>query len=264
MANYYWLKEGSNTLILDTTALKLDLGITNRKLAITEYAGRDGGSVRGFGGLKPKPIKFSRRDTRNSTSVTAFNTARLAVQKWITKSVTKDVYFHVVNSTDSVEYRTLVSPKQASGDNYSRHIGATDIRTFTLTSLWGYYEAVSATATNYTYTTANAEENFNISVSGIVDTFPVVKFTPSSNATFIDIKLAETYGFRLDRNNFPASSQVVYDTRDNSLTIGGVTYQTRQFLTAGSGLFLSEGTNTLYIVSDSAGSVSVDHYERVT
>lgn len=264
MATYYWLEEGANQLILDTTALKLDLGMTSRKFAITQYAGRDGGSVRGFGGLKPKPIKFSIRSTQDSTSVTAFNNARLAIQAWLMKSATKDVYFHLVNSSDSVEYRTLISPNSAGSDVYSKHYGATDIRSFQIISLWGYYEKEVATTTNYSYTTADAEESFAVTVAGIVDTFPIVKFTPTANATYIDVKLSQTYGFRLERNNFPAGSQVIYSCKDNSLTIGGVTYQTRQFLTAGSGFFVSNGSNTLYITSDSAGAVSIDHNERVT
>ena len=151
----------------------------------------------------------------------------------------------------------------AGADNYSKNYAVSDQRTFSVSVPGGIFVRTTATTKNHTYSVADATESFTATNDGIVEVFPKIKFTPTNTATYIDIKTADNFGVRLQKNTFLAGSQIIYDTADNSLTFGGVGQSTRQFLSAGSSFFLTEGDNTLYFTSDSVGAVIIEWNEAI-
>jgi hypothetical protein len=260
---YKLIDENANELILDQNFLTMKIGKTSRRLSVSEYAGRSGGIVRGFGLYKPKTITFGRKDKLTASGQSSFNTTRLAFQKWATKSRTTTVYFQVTVSDTATNYKAECVPLEMGPDNYSRHYAITDLKTMTIVIPGGVLPKTSTDSQAYTYTTADATESFTATNAGIVEVFPVIKFTPTNNATYLDVKTADNFGVRLVASPFVAGSQIVYDTSDNSLTLGGAKQATRQYLDSGSSFFLKEGANTIYLTSDSAGSASIEWIEAI-
>jgi hypothetical protein len=107
---YKLIDENANELILDQNFLTMKIGKTSRRLSVSEYAGRSGGIVRGFGLYKPKTITFGRKDKLTASGQSSFNTTRLAFQKWATKSRTTTVYFQVTVSDTATNYKAECVP----------------------------------------------------------------------------------------------------------------------------------------------------------
>jgi hypothetical protein len=259
---YYWFYDGTNTLTIDDNFLELSVSQVSRKYKVIEYAGRNGGQIRGFGSYSPRTVSVTRKDRKTSTSETAWNNLRTQFMTWMTKPKTTTVWFYVKDSDTAVEYRMQVYPESVGADKYSRHFSLSDPKAYNFLAPSGVLERTSATTTNYSYT-GPGSESFTVTNGGTVETFPVIKVTPSADATFIDVKIADNFGVRLQKTNFNSGEQVVYDCSDNSMTIDGTAVLTRQYLTAGSAFFLQAGSNTVYIESDAAASVAIDHTDRI-
>lgn len=261
---YFWLYDGTNTLDIDATVNGLSLGGSKRNFDVIEFAGSNGGSIRGFGNYQPKTIIVTRKERAEGTDATAWNSRRNDLMKWFTRPAYQTIYFYVKDGEASNTLRTRVYCQELDQDSYKYYRVTENERAFKLISPTGYFENVTANtnALSPLAITSNTEQTITFTNNGNIECPLLCQFTPTANETSFQVNLAEGYGFKLEETYFLAGQEIIYDTSNGGLTINGAAQSPLQFLTAGSIFQIPPGSVTLYITCSGAGSFEYSFNER--
>lgn len=254
---YYYLYDGTSTYELDEKVWKLDLGMPKRNWKIDKNAGGHGGILRGQGFYEDRTISIELRF--RGTGATAIDSVRNTFLIWINKAHWQSLYFYIKHANGTTITRTQCFPSPNGGESY-KTLRASDALEFSFYCPNPFFSNVSAD-TGTLAITSGTEQTQSVTNDGNIDCPIKCKFTPTSAETFFQVKLAEDYGFTLT-GNFQSGVQLVYDTANGSLTIGGVDVSVSQYLTAGSVFNILSGANTLYITCSGAGTFAWEFAER--
>lgn len=261
---FFWLYDGTNTLELDSVVNGLTLGGSKRNFEVIEFAGTNGGSIRGFGNYQPKTIIVTRKEIAESGDSTAWNSRRNDFMLWFTAPAYKIIWFYVKNGEGTLTLRTRVYCQEIDQDSYKYYRITESERAFKLISPDGFFENVTATDNSSTPLAIvdNTENTVAITNAGNIECPCIFYFTPTANQTSFQVKLADGYGFKLEQTYFLAGKEIKYNTLDGSLYIDNVLQNPLQFLTAGSIFQLPPGAVNIYVTCSGAGSFEYEFYTR--
>lgn len=258
MAYYYLQVSGEGTTFdIDTEAIQITFPGVSRAFSKSDLFS-DGSAIFGSGAFQTGKIIFTKKFKKSGTG-TAWNSLRTAVMRYLGLPKWKILYFYLVESTGIVTMRVRVWPISRGDEQYSSLVISNEM-SFAFQMEKAYFEEVTETSTTKVLTTSapGVYETLTVTNNGIINTPPVIKFTPSVACSLFQVELATDYGFRLE-SSFLAGVEITYDCRTGMATVGGLTVN--GILTAGSVFTLEPGTNTLYIYA-AAGAFEVEHYER--
>lgn len=258
-APYFYITDGTTTISLDDTVSQLTLGGNTRAFNVIEYAGSHGGFITGIGNYSPKKFKVTRREYATGSNVNAWNARRNAFMAMATKAYFTPVYLYLQDGEETVVLRTRIYCTDIDGDKYE-YIKVSDKRDFTFISSAGFYENTSVTTDTEAITTG-AEQTISITNSGNIECPLICKFTPTGNETIFQAYIYNNYGFRLE-GNFKAGILVAYNTETSEMTIGGVSVNSEQYLTAGDVFEIPTGTVNLYVGASGPCEFTYDFYGR--
>lgn len=258
-APFYYLYDGTNTLDLDANFYKVDLGTPKRRYSVAPYAGAHGGHVKGLGLYGARTIKITSR-FHNKGGNNTWNSTRNDLFNYINKMKHENLWFYVKHNDDSTITRVRVYPSPANSEVYN-YILVSEPVSFKFLCEYPYFQNTSASSDSESVTD-DSQNTFSINNTGKLETSCQFKFTPTSDESFFQVELANNHGFTLEKTSFLAGSQIVYDTGNGSLTIGGVEYKTSQFLTSGSVFNLPIGSNNVYVTCSGAGTFAYTFYTR--
>jgi hypothetical protein len=254
---YYYLSNLSTTYDFDDNVFTIDLGMPKRNWKIDNNAGSHGGILRNQGLYEHRVINVELKF--KGTGATTFAATRNNFLKWINKAHYQPLYFYVLHADGSTTTRTQCYPSPASSEKY-KYIKVSENVNFDFFCPNPFFENVSSDTGTLAITGAT-EQTQAVTNDGNIDCPVRCKFTPTAAQTFFQVKLAEDYGFRLE-GNFSSGVQVVYDTSDGSMTIGGVEVLASQYLTSGSVFNIVPGSNNLYVTCSGAGTFGWGFAER--
>lgn len=266
---FYWLarittdEDGvetvEDTLDLGANVQEITLGDNRRDYKVTAFAGSAGGYIRGFGTPGSKKFKVGRQERVESGDTTAWNSRRTTFMKWFTRTRTEDIFLYIRDGEDTFTVRTLVYCTKIGADKIKQQ-KITDIRSFELISPKGIYENIVADTDSEAVTTG--DNTVSVSNDGMWETPIICKFTPTGDETKFGVQITDQFGFVLEKNNFDAGLEIVYDTSDNSLTIDGGIISTVSYLTAGGIFMLPPGDTDLTVTVSGAGTFEYEFTER--
>lgn len=257
---YFYLTDLTTTISLDDNVSQLILGGNKREFSVINFAGSNGGMIKGNGKYSEKTFKLVRREYATGTNVNAWNARRNAFMAMATKPAYTPVYLYVVNGEDNLTFRTRVYFTDIDGDKY-KYIKVSDTRDFTFISPEGFYTSTTLT-TATTAITTGAEQTIALSNSGIIECPLLCKFTPTGNETIFQVILYNNYGFRLE-GNFNAGVQITYNTASGVMTIGGSEVNAKQYLTQGDIFEIPSGSPNIYVGASGPGSFIYEFYARM-
>lgn len=260
MADSFWLYDGTNTLVLDSTVQEINIGGIKRDYNVKEYSGAPGGQIRGFGVPGPRKFMVTRLERAEGTDINFWNSRRNDFVKWATKARYETVYLYIRNGEDNLTVRARCYPSVIGSDK-SSFFKITDEKEFELLIPDGLFSDIATTTENKTITNGTPH-TLNITNNGTWEAPGQFKFTPTADESLFQVEIGDQFGFRLESSPFTAGKQIVYDTYDNSLTVAGVPVQLSQFLTKGSVFNIPQGDSTLNILTSGAGSFQLTYNAR--
>jgi hypothetical protein len=259
MANYYYLSDLSTTYVFDTNAWSIDLGMPKRNWKIDKNAGCHGGILRGMGYYEDRTIKIEMKF--RGSGATTFDSIRNTFLTWINKAHWQTLYFYVVFADGTTTTRAQCFPSPSGGEKY-KYIKISESMSYLFNCPDPFFYNVTPNTTGSPLAITSATEQTQaVTNAGNIDCPIKCKFTPTGNETFFQVKIAEDYGFRLE-GSFLAGVQIIYDTADGSMTIGGTEVQASQYLADGTEFNILPGANSLYILCSGAGSFAWEFSER--
>lgn len=258
-APFYWLDDESSTYALDSNAYNINLGTPKRRYSLKEYVGAHGGYIQGTGLYETREIRIDVRFT-NVGGNNTWTTTRNNLWNWINKAKHETLWLYIKHNDDSTETRVRVYPTPSGSEIYD-FINVSKEFGIRFLCEKPYFQNTTASTGSETVTDSS-EHTFSINNTGKLETSCQFKFTPTADATSFQVEIANNYGFTLEKVSFPAGSQIVYDTANGALTIGGVSYNARQYLTSGSIFNLPIGTNSVYVTCSGAGTFAYTFYTR--
>lgn len=250
-APFYYLYDGTNILNLDAKAYKIDLGTPKRRYSISPYAGAHGGYVKGQGLYGTREIKITLR-FHNKGGNNTWNATRNDLFNYINKMKHENLWFYILHNDDSTSTKVRIYPSPANSEVYN-YILVSEPMGFKFLCKYPYFQNTSASSGSESVTD-NSQHIFSINNTGKLETSCQFKFTPTGDETFFQVELANNHGFTLEKLSFLAGAEIIYDTGNQKLTIGGVEYKTSQYLTSGSIFNLPIGSNNVYVTCSGAGS----------
>lgn len=257
----FWLQdEDGNILNLDDNIQKVTLGATKRNYSLVDFAGANGGYIKGFGSASSKKFVVSRREKIESGDKSFFNSRRDDILAFMNIPRWKKLYFYVRNGEDSATYRTEVFCNQIGSEKFE-FLHITDAKEFELISPSGLFENIVETTDSQSII-GGVNTSVSITNTGTWECPAQLIYTPSSNASIIQFQIADEFGVRLEKLYFNSGSEVIYDTKDNSLSIGGQKVQTSQYLTDGGTFNFPIGSFVLKVFSDVSGTFEYIYTER--
>lgn len=254
---YYFLDDETNTLDLDSTFFTVNLGTPRRRYSIIPFGGSNGGYINGTGLYESREIVITTRYT--STNINTWTSTRNNLFDWINKAKWEEVNFKIKFDDDSTIVKTRVYPSPANAEVYN-FIRVSERVSFRFLCEKPYFENVTGT-TGSQAIPDNSTQTVNIDNTGKYETSAKFKFTPTGNETLFQVELANNFGFTLG-GSFNAGVQVVYDTGNNSLTIGGVAFNALQFLTSGGPFNMPVGAVDYFVTTSGPGSFAYEFNER--
>lgn len=255
----FWFYDGTDTFDFEDYIQELMIGGNKRRYKVGEFLGSAGGFIRGFGSPGPKKITMSRKEKVEGTDITAWNSRRKDFQKWCTKSRTQDIYLRIRDGENSYTVEALIYCTKIPGDKYKNY-RISDMRTFEFVCPKGILENISATTDSDSV--ISGDNTIAITNNGLWEAPLECKFTPTGAETKFGVRIADQFGFVLEKLSFAAGKQIVYNTGDNSLTIDGEVQKTAQFLTSGGVFNLPSGSNDLIVNVSGAGTFASSFKER--
>jgi hypothetical protein len=248
---YFYITDLTTTIALDDTVSELILGGNKRSFNVVEYAGSNGGILKGNGNYSPKTFKVSRREYAVGTNETAWNSRRSLFMQMVTKAYYIPIYLYVQYTEYAIVMRTRIYCTDIPEDKY-KYIKVSDIRSFTFVSPDGFYEDVAVTTVTEAITTG-AEQAVEVVNYGNIDCPMICKFTPTGNETIFQVLIYNNYGFRLE-GSFTAGIQITYNTETGAMTIGGSVVNAKQYLTQGNVFEIPTGTSNIYVGASGPGA----------
>lgn len=258
-APYFYLYDGTNTLDITAYCRDMEIGGNKRNFYIVDFAGADGGFVKGYGNYSSKNIKMSKGERRDSGDAHFWNSRRDDFIKFFTKSPFQTTYLYIQDGEDTGTWRTPVVCTEIGGLKF-KNFFVPDDTTFTLQAYKGFLEKTTATTGSLSITSAS-EHSMSFSNGGTIECAPTFNFTPTANEESFAVKIAEDYGFLLE-GTFIAGVQISYNMANGELTIGGAVVDLHNYLTKSSHFKIPVGTTTLYIICSGAGAFSYSFYQR--
>lgn len=253
----------STTYNLDDNVINLNLGGVKRNFTIAEYAGADGGHLKGDGSYRSNIITISKRNISDATSDTAWNANRNTINKLLTIPKSNMLYLYIRNGEDTKTYRTRVIPMDRGAETWG-YLTITDPVSYNFRSLWGYLEIIPGSETTDTLAiTGSTEQTLSVTNAGNIETPIECNFTPTGAESLFQVTLADSFGFRLEKTNFAAGVEIKYTTADGKLYFDDIEQKASQYLTGGSVFKIPPGTFNLYILCSGAGSFDYSFKERV-
>jgi len=196
----------------------------------------------------------------NTTGNTTWNSTRNDFFEWINTANWDNLWFYIKHNDGTTITRTRCYPSPSSSEKYN-YIKVSEAMTFEFLCPKPYF--TNTTASTGTKAIADSSEHSQaITNNGNLETSIQCKFTPTGTETLFQVELADDYGFRLEKYNFAAAEQIVYDTADGSMTINSLSVNASQYLTAGTIFNLPIGASTLYITCSGAGTFAWSFSER--
>ena len=262
MSDSFWLYDdsSSDTLILDSTVQEVSIGGADRDYKVIDYAGAPGGQIRGFGVIGPRKLRVGRKEKAESGDINFFNSRRENLIEWFSKPRYKNIWLYIRNGEDDTTVRTRAYPQQISDDKF-KFLRITDMKSFDLLLPDGVFQNISASTGTLAITGSTTQQQA-LTNNGTWETPIELKFTPTGNETLFQVELSDQFGIRLEKNDFTAGQQIVYNTLDGSMTIGGLDVLPSQFLTAGTVFNIPPGACTLDIKCSGAGTFAWSYNER--
>jgi hypothetical protein len=254
-----YLTDGSNTLAIDDIFSSFSLGGVNKRLDFVDYAGADGGYIKGFGSYGSRKLILSRREKKASGDYTFFESAeRITVNKWIGLNTELDL---VIEDKNGYKYTTPCRILSAGSEKVSR-LAITDIRDIEVILFKGVFEIDQKTTVSDSFL-LGVEKSVTITPSYTADTPGVVTITADGSGTFVMVYLDSYFGFKLERS-FIAGDIISYDMVNDILYFNGVSVDKGQFLTQGNlfSLPVSLGTFSVYVTADFDGDIDIEYYNR--
>lgn len=259
MAVHYYLQAdgSSDTLDIDTTFLNVIFPNPSRSWEKVELA-NNRAWYKGDGSFIPDQISVVGRFRKNmsTTALTAWNTYRAEIMRWLAVSRYKKLYFYIV-SGDGVTLRAEVIPSGANGESYKSLYVSTDV-TLVFYMVDGFFERTTATTTQKILTTTTLETQV-VTNNGVISSPPILTLTLTSSCSLFQVQLGEDYGFRLEYTSWISGDVISYNCKNGALTVNG-NIETG-LLTSGSIFDLEPGDNTLYIYG-AAGTLDISINER--
>lgn len=255
----FWLYDGTNTLDLDATVQELKLGGSKRSYKVAPFAGSAGGFIRGFGTVGSKTFSFSRKEKVEGSDITAWNSRRNDLASWALRSRTENIYLRIRDGENSFTVQTLIYFTEIGVDKYKNY-RITDMKEYKMISPKGVLENIVAT----TGSQAVVEGDNTVTVvnSGIMECPIKCKFTPTGIESKFGTRIADQFGFVLEKLYFSSGLQIVYDTADNRLTIDGESQKVTQFLSSGSVFMLPPGSTDLLVNVSGPGTFAYEFNTR--
>jgi hypothetical protein len=256
---YFWLSDGTNTLELDLKIQELNLGGNKRNYKISPFAGSAGGELRGFGTVGSKTFRVMRKERVEGSDVTAWNSRRNDFQSWFTRPRDQVIYLYIKNGEGTLTVRTQIFCMQIGNDKYKNY-RISDLREFEIVSPKGILE--NATPTTGSQAVILGDNTVTINNNGLWETPIIAKYTPTADESKFGARIADSFGFVLNKLYFNAGELVQYNTGNNSIIIDGDTKKVTQFLTGGGVFNLPPGETDLLVNVSGPGTFSYEFNER--
>jgi len=74
--SYYWLSDGTNTLVIEDTVNEIEFGGIKRDFEVERFVGAHGGIVNGLGNIGERTFSISRKEKAGAGEATAWNSRR--------------------------------------------------------------------------------------------------------------------------------------------------------------------------------------------
>lgn len=258
---YLWIYDATNdeTLNLDSICRNINLGGNKRSFDIVEFAGADGGYVKGYGNYSPKTYKIGRIEYKEAGDVHFWNSRRDDCIKFFTKPPYVSLYLYMKNGENDATYRTPIVCTDIADLDMKNMISSGDYL-ITLVAYEGFLTKTTATTDSLSITSSSAHI-LSITNNGLIECAPTFNFTPTGTEESYAVKLGESYGFLLE-GTFTAGYEISYNMGTGVLSIGGAMVSLSNYLTKGSRFKIPSGTYTIYITCSGPGSFDYEFYER--
>jgi hypothetical protein len=255
----FWLSDGTNTLELDDNIQEMSLGGNKRNYKTKPFLGASGGFIRGFGTLSSKTLKVARKERVEGSDITAWNSRRNVFQSWFTRPRHQDIYFYMQNGEQTLELRALCYAMRLPEDKYKNY-RISDMREFLIEIPRGFLESTTSSTGSQAVIAGN--NTVTVNNNGLLELPIIAKFTPTAQESLFSAKIADKFGFVLQKINFSAGVEIAYNTGNNTMTIGGLTQKVSQFLTNGGVFNLPPGETDLIVNVSGPGTFSYTFEER--
>lgn len=259
--SYYYLYDGSSTLVLEDTVSGLSLGGLKRSFGVSDFIGADGGVISGTGTLGSRKFVISRKEKVESGDGSAWNSRRSDYLRWFLKNKDVDIWLYVEDGESSIVSRTLVYCLDIGTEKY-KNIRISDSRSITLISPSGVFE--ETTATNYTgFTSLTGFGSITLSpaIASMLDVPGIWTINPNATLNTAKIWIAESIGFSL-AGPFTSGVDIIYDHRENTFTLGIITYNINNYLQSGGRFTIPSQTSTIYYYFSASVDLELSIYKR--
>lgn len=257
---YFWISNGTTTLNLDDYVSSLEVGGLKRNFNVEDFAGTNGGYLKGIGNFSPRKLKFQKIERAEGTDGTAFNSRRNDFMAFFLKPFWEDWYFYIKDGEGTSTYRTLCYCTDIDSDKY-KYVRISDDKKFEIILPNPVFESTTVNSTNVAITGSN-EQTVTITVGGNTDANPIYSFTPTAAETSFQVSSSEGWKWRLD-GTFALGVQISFNMGNGELTIGGAVVDLTSYLIAGSPFPLVCGTNTIYVKCSGAGTFNYSYSNRI-
>lgn len=259
--SYYYLKTGSDTLVLEDTVSELSLGGIKREFGVTNFIGADGGVVTGSGSIGSRKFTISRKEKVESGDGSAWNSRRSDYLKWFLKNKDVDVWLYVEDGESSIVTRTLVYCTDIGSEKY-KNIRISGDRSITLVSPSGVFESTTTTDyTGYTGLTGYGSITLSPAVDSMLDVPGIWTINPNATLNTAKIWIAESIGFSL-AGPFSSGVDIIYDHKENTFTLGIITYNISNYLQSGGRFTIPSDTATIYYYFSASVDLDLSIYKR--